>query len=178
MMVSNVLAPGETVKQQLPYGHQKLIAAVCYQITGMVPTEEELLKPYRRLNGDPVFFENDTQTNLLCLAFYEKYLYEGTHAQNNVAFHRRYVDVSNPEAIAEFINNTYRPYTEVLGDFYARRIGDEAEKAVVEAIFSSCCVICISRESICCSPNRILYGILPSRPDWCAVSQNFTDVSM
>ena len=136
VMVSHVLAPGETYEQQLPHGHEKLVAAVCYQMAGSVPKDEELLTPYRRLNGESVFFENDTQTNLLCLVFYEKYLYEGTHAQNNVAFHRRYVDVSNPEAIAEFINNTYRPYTKVLGDFYARRIGDEEENAVIEAIFT------------------------------------------
>lgn len=136
VMVWNVLAPGASLTQELPYGHEKLIAAVSYQIAGDTPTDEELLTPYARYTGDPVEFVNDTDTNLLCLAFYSKRLYEGTHAQNNVAYHRRYVDVSNPEAIGEFINNTYRPYTEAIGEFYAPAFGDEGENSIVEAIFT------------------------------------------
>ena len=72
----------------------------------------------------------------MCLAFYSKRQYEGTHAQNNAAYHRRYVDVSNPEAIAEFINNTYRRYTEAVGEYYSPAFGDEGENSVIEAMFT------------------------------------------
>ncbi len=136
VVVAHVLAPGETLVQALPHGHEKLVSAVCCTMEGDVPRDEDLLNPIARPTGEPVRFVNDTEKNMLCLAFYQKHLYEGTHAQNNVAYHRRYVDLSNPEAIAEFINNTYRPYTEAVGEFYAKAIGDENENAVIEAIFT------------------------------------------
>ena len=135
VMVWHVIAPGESVTQSLPHGHEKLIAAVSYKIAGETPTDDELLTPYARYNGDPVEFKNDTDSNLLCLAFYSKHLYEGTHAQNNNGCHRRYIDVSNPEAVAEFINNTYRRYTEAIGEYYSPAFGDDGENSVVEAIF-------------------------------------------
>ena len=55
---------------------------------------------------------------------------------NNSCYHRHYIDVSNPDAIAEFINNTYRTYTQVLGEYYSPAFGDEGENSVVEAIFT------------------------------------------
>lgn len=136
VVAANVLAPGETLTQALPHGHEKLVAAVCYSMAGDEPCDEDLLHPVARPAGDPVRFVNATDSKMLCLAFYQKHLYEGTHAQNNVAYHRRYVDLSNPEAIAEFINNTYRPYTDAVGKYYAKGIGDPAENAVIEAIFT------------------------------------------
>ena len=136
VMVWHVIAPGESLTQSLPHGHEKFMAAISYQIAGETPTDDELLTPYARYQGDPVEFKNDTDTNLLCLAFYSKRLFEGTHAHNNNAGSRRYVDVSNPDAIAEFINNTYRRYTEALGEYYSPAFGDEGENSIVEAIFT------------------------------------------
>lgn len=138
-MVWNVVAPGESLTQPLPHGHEALVAAVSYQIEGDTPTDEELLHPYARYQGEPIEFVNDTQKNLLCLAFYSKGAYEGTHTQNNCVYHRRYVDVSNPDAIAEFINNTYRVYTEKLRQYYSPAFGDEGEDSVVEAFFTDEC---------------------------------------
>ncbi|MBR2466596.1 MAG: hypothetical protein IKB38_06700 [Clostridia bacterium] len=135
-MVWNVVAPGKTLTQSLPQGHIKLIAAVSYKIEADTPTDEELLTPYARYQGEPVEFVNDTDKNLLCLAFYSKPAYVNTHATNNSCYHRLYVDVSNPDAIAEFVNNTYRPYTEVLKDYFSPAFGDEGENSVVEAIFT------------------------------------------
>ena len=135
-MVWNVVVPGETLAQSLPQGHTRLVAAVSYQMESDTPTDEELLMPYARYEGEPVVFVNNTDKNLLCLAFYIKPAYEGTHAVNNSCYHRHYVDVSNPEAIAEFINNTYRPYTEVLKEYFSPAFGDEGENSVVEAIFT------------------------------------------
>ena len=136
VMVWHVIAPGESLTQPLPHGHEKFMAAISYQIAGETPTDDELLTPYARYQGDPVEFKNDTDTNLLCLAFYSKRLFEGTHAHNNNAGSRRYVDVSNPEAIAEFINNTYRPYTAMVGEYYSPAFGDDGENSIVEAIFT------------------------------------------
>ncbi len=139
VMVSSWLAPGESFVQALPHGHEKLLAAVCYTVAGGAPTDEELLRPYARPAGDEtgaVRFCNDTQTPMLCLTFYQKRMYEGAHCQHNVASCRRYLDVSNRDAVAEFINNTYRRYTAAVGQYYAVNIGDEGEDAVIEAIFT------------------------------------------
>lgn len=136
VMVAKILKPGEKVVQTLPYGHEKLISAVCYKMSGDIPTDEELLYPYARPFGERLEVCNDIDTNLLLLAFYQKHLYEGTHAHNNAYTPRRYVDISNPEVIEEFINNTYRPYTEAVGKYYGKGIGDEEEDAVIEAIFT------------------------------------------
>jgi len=136
VMVWHVIAPGENLTQSLPHGHEKFLSAVSYKIAGETPTDDELLTPYARYKCDPVEFKNDTDTNLLCLAFYTKRLLEGTHAHNNNAGSRRYVDVSNPEAIAEFINNTYRPYTEMVGEYYSPAFGDDGENSIVEAFFT------------------------------------------
>ena len=135
-MVRQVLAPGESLTMCVPHGHEKLLAAVCYVTEGERPTDEELLSPYARCSTLPVAFTNDTDKNLLVLAFFQKRLYEGTHAQNNVAYRRRYIDVSNRDALREFIRNTYERYTALLGENYAAYIGDESEDAVVEAIFT------------------------------------------
>ena len=89
VVVANVLAPGETLVQALPHGHEKLVGAVCYTMEGDVPCDEDLLDPVARPSGEPVRFVNETEKKMLCLAFYQKHLYEGTHAQNNVAYHRR-----------------------------------------------------------------------------------------
>ncbi len=135
-MVRQVLAPGESASIALPHGHEKLLGAVCYAMQDECPTDEELLTPHARCNTLPVNFVNDTDKNLLVLAFFRKRLYEGTHAQNNVAYRRRYIDVSNRDALREFIRNTYERYTALLGESYAAFIGDESEDAVVEAIFT------------------------------------------
>lgn len=136
VMVTNILAPGEKITQPLPRGHENLIAAVCYKMADTIPTDEELQHPYTRPAGEPLEFVNDTDQNLLCLAFYQKHIYEGAHAHNNAYAARRYIDISNPEAIHEFIDNTYRRYTEIAGKYYATKIGDDAEDAVIEAIFT------------------------------------------
>ena len=135
-MQRHILAPGESVSLSIPHGHEKLLASVSYVMAGECPTDEELSAPAARCNVLPAVYTNHTDKNLLVLAFFSKRLYEGTHAQNNVAYRRRYIDVSNRDAMREFIRNTYEPYTAAVGDSYAAFIGDESEDAVVEAIFT------------------------------------------
>ncbi len=136
VMVSLVLPVGQCADIPLPHGHEKLLAAVCYPMAGAAPTDEELLPPHARPSGLPVHFVNDTAAPLLCLAFFQKRMYEGAHAQHNVFCSRRYIDVSNRDAVAAFIKNTYCRYTQAVGGFYAKGVGDDAPNAVIEAIFT------------------------------------------
>ncbi len=135
-MQVNIAAPGESLEINLPHGHEKLVAAVSYIIQGERPTDEELQHPYCRYNTLPIKLKNDMDSNLLILCFFQKRMYEGSHAQNNVAYNRRYIDVSNKDAVAAFIDNTYRRYTDTLKDSYAKYIGDENENSVIEAVFT------------------------------------------
>ncbi|MBE6929769.1 MAG: hypothetical protein E7463_05755 [Ruminococcaceae bacterium] len=135
-MVLRILKPGEKMELPLPRGHLKLLGAVCYLMAGERPTDAELLAPRARCNSLPVSFHNDTDQNLLCLSFFERYALEETQAMNNGYACRRYIDVSDPEAVRLFIENTYRPYTARLRKYYADYVGDAREDAVIEAIFT------------------------------------------
>ncbi len=135
-MVVKILAPGEKMSLPLPKGHLKLMQAVAYLMQGETPTDEELLTVYDRSSTLPVEFANNTDKNMLCLSFFEKYAFEGTQAQNNGYACRRYIDVTNPKAVRLFIENTYKPYTEKLQKYYAKSVDDMGEDAVIEAIFT------------------------------------------
>lgn len=135
-MVVNILKPGEAMNLSLPKGHLRLLQAVAYLMDGDVPTDEELLSVCGRCCTLPVSFTNTTDQNMLCLSFFERYAFEGTQAQNNGYACRRYIDVTDPEAVGLFIENTYKPYTKYLRNYYAKCIGDTGEDAVIEAIFT------------------------------------------
>lgn len=134
VMVSRVLPAGESCEMALPRGHERLLGAVCYAMAGDAPTDEELLRPLARPTGLPVRFVNEGPTPMLCLAFFEKHMYEGAHAQHNVFSSRRYIDVSNPDAVAAFIDNTYRRYTAAVGEEFLAAGGRSG--GVIEAIFT------------------------------------------
>ena len=111
-LVTHELAPGESFTQELPRGHECFLFAAAYpckdgKITDFSPLHMAIGK-----TTDPVTLDNDAEFDTPALAcfFIKKRLYEGTHAQHNVCEARRYVDVTNPDAIREFINNTYEPY--------------------------------------------------------------------
>lgn len=135
VMVQKILAPGESGAIPLPRGHEKLIAAAYCPMRGAHVTDEELLA-LRPCAGEEADFKNDTAAPQLCLAFFEKHMYEGAHCEHNVCSSRRYIDVSNPDAVAEFIRNTYSRYTDAVGESYARYPGDPRPGAVVEAFFT------------------------------------------
>ena len=111
VMITHELAPGQSVTQELPRGHECFLHAATYpcengKITDFTPLHMVLGK-----TTDPVTLDNDAEfdTPVLACFFVKKRLYEGTHAQHNVCEGRRYVDVTNPDAIREFIRNTYEP---------------------------------------------------------------------
>ena len=112
VMIAHELAPGESFTQELPRGHECFLHAATYpckdgKITDFTPLHMVIGK-----TTDPVTLDNDAEfdTPVLACFFVKKRLYEGTHAQHNVCDARRYVDVTNPDAIREFIRNTYEPY--------------------------------------------------------------------
>ena len=110
VMLTHELAPGESVTQELPRGHECFIHAAAY------PCKDGKIIDFPFIHGvygkttDPVTLENSSDEPALACFFIKKRLYEGTHAQHNVCEARRYIDVTNPDAIREFIRNTYEPY--------------------------------------------------------------------
>lgn len=138
VLTAKLLAPGETWEALLPKGHEKALGAFGYYIEGEKITEEELMQtPLRLPASDRIVFENtDKSRNLLAMAFYQKHMFEGGHCHHNVCAARRYIDVSNKDAVREFINNTYKRYADNLKDSFASYIGDPSENAVIEAIFT------------------------------------------
>jgi hypothetical protein len=139
VVVSKILAPGEEWLSTVPYGHEKPISAFAYYMKGESITEEELSVEGAKLpsydNG--FFFRNESSDqNLLCLAFYQKHMFEGGHCEHNCCSARRYFDISNPDAVNEFIKNTYKRYADTIGEYFSPYIGHEGENSVVEAIFT------------------------------------------
>lgn len=131
--VSEIIGVGETKEIPLPSGHKRFLYAATYVCGENAP---KCLTPIEELvcNGSEasVTFENRTSQTLILLAFVEKHLYEGTHAEHNVCESRRYLDVTNRDAVREFIRNTYEKYTYHASKHYNAPTGD----GLVEAFFT------------------------------------------
>ena len=110
-MLTRELAPGESITQELPRGHECFLHAAAYPCKDGKITDFSPLHMVFGKTTDPVTLDNDAEFNTPALAcfFIKKRMYEGTHAQHNVCEARRYIDVTNPDAIREFIRNTYEP---------------------------------------------------------------------
>ena len=107
VVVSKILSPGESWVSELPYGHEKPISAFGYYMQGDSVTEEELSSesPQKPCYNNGFCFSNDSdEKNLLCLAFYQKHMFEGGHCEHNCCSARRYFDISNGDAVKEFEN--------------------------------------------------------------------------
>ncbi len=110
VMLTRELAPGESVTQELPRGHECFMHAAAYPCKDGKITDFTFIHGVYGKTTDPITLENDSDEPALACFFIKKRLYEGTHAQHNVCEARRYIDVTNPDAIREFIRNTYEPY--------------------------------------------------------------------
>lgn len=117
VLVKEPMAPGEEKTLPLPHGHQHfLYAAVypCYPDGTPIPAADGSYRPLAeadcRLGVSPVTLKNPSDAPAILCAFVRKRLYEGTHCVHNVSECRRYVDVTNPDAIRKFIRNTYEKY--------------------------------------------------------------------
>ena len=132
--ITEILESGESKEIPLPRGHKRFLYAASYKCGDdnapacYAPIEEYVCSG----KEDFVSFTNDTDSKLIVLAFAEKHLYEGTHAEHNVFESRRYLDVTNRDAVREFIRNTYERYTDAVSKHYSSPTGDD----LVEAFFT------------------------------------------
>jgi len=117
-MKAVTFAPGEEISIPFPRLHNSVYAAYAWQGEGLEGlTDEQLANPWKTYDLSGQADLNDVNTTdgpVTAAVFYRKNMYEGTHAIHNVCEARRYIDVSNKEAVAAFIENTYRPYVEKL----------------------------------------------------------------
>ncbi len=109
VMLTRELAPGQSVTEELPRCHECFMHAATYPYTDGKITDFSPLHAVFGKTTQPVTLENPSDAPALACFFIKKRLYEGTHAQHNVCEARRYIDVTNPDAIREFIRNTYEP---------------------------------------------------------------------
>ena len=132
--INEMLEVGETKTVALPKGHKRFLYAATYPCgengspQKLTPIDEIIVE-----NSDTeLTFINKTDVRLVICAFAEKHLYEGTHAQHNVCEARRYLDVTNRDAVREFIRNTYEKYTAHVSEHYNAPLAD----GLVEAFFT------------------------------------------
>ena len=128
------LDAGETKTVPLPKGHKRFLYAATYPCDekGIPVSLDHVDETVCEDGGLEITFTNDKSYALSICAFAEKHLYEGTHAQHNVCESRRYLDVTNRDAVREFIRNTYEKYTLNVSDHYNAPIAD----GLVEAFFT------------------------------------------
>ena len=162
--VYRVLAPGESTVIALPHGHLGAVAAFGFFFDGKTVPEEALRnEPMRApLTENGFEFENDSEKNLLCLAFFTKHAFEGTHCQHNAAVMRRYIDIADPAAAECFINNTYAPYVRELGKYFA--------DGTVEAFFFDEPSFMGAYFNLKKQPRQITHLADPELPLWASVS--------
>lgn len=124
------LKPHESTTLSRPHGHLCPMGAFAYLFDGDTVSDESFSQTpiHPPLVGNAYKFENQTEQNMLCLAFFTKPAFEGTHAQHNSFAERRYIDLAHPRSGEIFLQNTYRPYVEHLREWI--------ESGTVEAFFA------------------------------------------
>ncbi len=167
VMVTQIVAPDETVTLPLPHGHMHFLYAALYPLRDAVDADEEEnpthpflgvsaapedLSPLaadeegryiplsvadcRRSTAD-VTLQNASDSPALLCAFVQKRLYEGTHCVHNVFECRRYIDLTNRDAVAAFLRNTYDAYAAHIPDRFHGGTGAETIPAgQIEAFFT------------------------------------------
>ena len=117
VMVKETIGAGERKVIDLPRGHQHFLFSAIYPCDGegkLIPDETGKYVPVYtadcRYATNAVTLENPTAAPAVVLCFVRKRLYEGTHSVHNVFQCRRYIDVTNRDAVAAFLRNTYDLY--------------------------------------------------------------------
>ncbi len=126
------LEPGETKTLPLPHGHIGFLYAACYPCDAKGDLNPTAPIYEKECTGDEteITFTNETVQKLKICAFVDKYLYEGSHALHNTFEARRYIDLTNKDAVREFVSNTYEKYTENAKKHYTDGTG------LIEAYFT------------------------------------------
>ena len=137
VMLYKFVKPGQSFSFEFPRGHEFALSAYTYKVKDEDVTDLDADLYYKKYDvyGKKEGFSdiNDTNGLLFAAYFVKKRVYEGTHAEHNVFASRRYVDITNPAAISEFLKNTYAVYTNRYKDDYA---GTDRENGLIEAMFT------------------------------------------
>ena len=122
--IFKTLKPGESVSISFPRGHEKVIAAYAYDGSCFDDIDMDSAAPL--MGGGAETFDlnyaNSSENTRFVAYIASKRLYEGTHAERNYDDARRYPDLMNKAAAAEFISNTYEAYREMLGEYFGNTI--------------------------------------------------------
>ena len=144
VMVKKPVAPNEAITIDLPRGHRHFLYAATYPCDGNgnpIPDENGQYTPAYtadcRYATEAVTLQNPTNTPALALCFVRKRLYEGTHSVHNVFQCRRYIDVTNRDAVAAFLRNTYEQYAKHVPEHHKAGAGRVIPKiGQIEAVFT------------------------------------------
>ncbi len=152
VMVTEEVAPGASVTLPLPHGHMHFLYAALYPLRDKQTAADPDASPLAAnragryipvaetdcyLSTETVTLTNESDTPALLCAFVQKRLYEGTHCVHNVFECRRYIDVTNPDAVDTFLHNTYDQYAAHLPDRFHGGTGNDAVPAgQIEAFFT------------------------------------------
>ncbi len=164
VMVTETVAPGATVTLPLPHGHEHFLyaglyalrtetspAPICDKTLGVAMREADrsplaadaegryvplCVSDCRRATAD-VVLTNPTDAPVMLCAFVQKRLYEGTHCVHNVFDCRRYIDVTNRDAVAAFLRHTYDGYAKSVPEHLHAGAGAESPAiGQIEAVFT------------------------------------------
>ena len=105
--------PGETAVFDIPKGHLGIKAVYVYDAPSLGGiTDDDVKHPLFACGGskESVSYVSGADHLVTAAVFLDKYMYEGTHAIHNVFRSQRYIDVGNRDAVAAYIENTYKPY--------------------------------------------------------------------
>ncbi len=165
VMVSQTVEPSATVTLPLPHGHRHFLYAALYPLRqddaevaaplhptlGVSPAPADRSPLASDTDGryppvavadcrgstEAIVLHNPTDTPVLLCAFIEKRLYEGTHSLHNVFECRRYIDVTNRDAVTAFLHNTYDRYAAIVPDCFHGGTGNPTPAAgQIEAFFT------------------------------------------
>lgn len=141
VLIRKAVAPGESVCLPLPRGHMYFLCAALYPAEKDGDTDisdfTPLCRPACHGQTADLCVTNPSDAPAVLCAFAQKRLYEGTHAEHNVFRARRYVDLTNPDAVAEFLRNTYAAYCTRLPEHLPENGADTVGGiGKIEAIFT------------------------------------------
>lgn len=144
VMVKEMLAAGEEKTIPLPRGHEHFLHAAVYacgENGNPLPDGEggypALCTADCRYSTEAVTLKNPLPQPAVALAFVRKRLYEGTHCVHNVHEARRYIDLTNCDAVAAFLRNTYDRYAAAIPTHMTAGAGNPRPRVgQVEAVFT------------------------------------------
>lgn len=144
VMLTQPIGTEETLTIELPQGHDRFLFAGVYFYDDdgkIVPSNTGRYAAVASATcgreEKTVTLHNPLPYPCTICAFAEKRLYEGTHCVHNVFEARRYIDVTNPDAVAAFLRNTYDAYATRVPEHFHAGAGREIPKiGQIEAIFT------------------------------------------